>query len=67
MKNGIGGRGLWTDPHVFDPERWLVDDGAGKKKFNLKAGVSTPFGVGVRACAGKALAVRRPMSFLCTR
>lgn len=59
LKNGLGGRGVWHDPKVFNPDRWLVDGEDGKKRFNPKAGVSIPFGVGLRACAGKALAVRR--------
>lgn len=56
---GLGERGLWTNPQAFAPERWIVDDGSGGQKFNAKAGVSVPFGVGVRSCAGKALAVSR--------
>lgn len=57
LKHGLGGRGLWTDPEKFNPERWLVEDETGKRKFNPKAGVSTPFGLGTRACPGKSLAV----------
>lgn len=53
LKHGHGGRGLWTNPEEFNPSRWLTEDG----KFNPKAGFSNPFGMGIRSCAGKALAV----------
>lgn len=60
LKHGLGGRGLWVNPDKFNPERWLVDDGSGQKTFNPKAGVTNPFGLGVRACPGKNFAVRHP-------
>ena len=53
-KNGLGGRGYFKDTNLFQPERWLDKDG----HFNAKAGWTAPFGLGIRACAGKALAVR---------
>ncbi|WVQ69524.1 uncharacterized protein L199_007744 [Kwoniella botswanensis] len=39
--------------HIFDPERWLTEDG----RFNPIAGPSLPFSLGQRRCFGKNLAL----------
>lgn len=56
-EQGPNARRLWKNGKDFDPERWLVDNGDGTKRFNPRAGFANPFGQGVRACAGKQLAV----------
>lgn len=60
-KNGLGGRSLWSIPtDKFEPDRWIkIDENTGKRTFDPRAGYSFPFGVGIRSCAGKQLAVRR--------
>nr|XP_019046906.1 hypothetical protein I302_03510 [Kwoniella bestiolae CBS 10118]OCF25836.1 hypothetical protein I302_03510 [Kwoniella bestiolae CBS 10118] len=47
--------GYWKSGtgHVFDPERWLTEDG----QFNAIAGPSLPFSLGQRRCFGKNLAL----------
>lgn len=58
LKSGTSGRAYWKDVDEFYPERWLtVDPATGRKVFNRKAGYLTPFGLGLRSCAGKQLAV----------
>ena len=42
---------LWTDPHVFRPERHLNDQGHIMKPEHLN-----PFGIGSRNCLGESLA-----------
>lgn len=59
LKHGLGGRQLWKDDGwSFKPERWLTKDEDGKVMFDAKSGVLTPFGLGLKSCAGKQLAVR---------
>ncbi|KAG9027723.1 hypothetical protein FS837_004185, partial [Tulasnella sp. UAMH 9824] len=67
-KNGLGGRGLWKTPtDRFEPERWItVDEKTGQKTFNPRAGYSFPFGVGLRSCAGKQLAVLELKIYIAT-
>ncbi|KAG8948147.1 hypothetical protein FRC00_008765 [Tulasnella sp. 408] len=67
-KNGLGGRGLWKTPtDKFEPERWItVDEKTGQKTFNPRAGYSFPFGVGLRSCAGKQLAVLELKIYIAT-
>ncbi|KAG8898786.1 hypothetical protein FRB99_007172 [Tulasnella sp. 403] len=56
LKFGLG-KPLWEDDaKEFKPERWLMEVD-GKIRFNPKAGFCVPFGLGLRACAGKQLAV----------
>ncbi|KAG9018278.1 hypothetical protein FRB90_011678 [Tulasnella sp. 427] len=67
-KNGLGGRSLWTTPtDKFEPERWImVDPETGHRTFNPRAGYSFPFGVGLRSCAGKQLAVLELKIYIAT-
>ncbi|KAG8910750.1 hypothetical protein FRC01_006150 [Tulasnella sp. 417] len=67
-KNGLGGRGLWKTPtDRFEPERWItVDEKTCQKTFNPRAGYSFPFGVGLRSCAGKQLAVLELKIYIAT-
>ena len=47
--------GYWQPSSAgqFIPERWLNEDGS----FDVDKGPSMPFGLGIRACFGKNLAV----------
>ncbi|KIO33746.1 hypothetical protein M407DRAFT_17357 [Tulasnella calospora MUT 4182] len=67
-KNGLGGRGLWKTPtDRFEPERWItVDEKTGQSTFNPRAGYSFPFGIGLRSCAGKQLAVLELKIYIAT-
>ncbi|KAG9018268.1 hypothetical protein FRB90_011668 [Tulasnella sp. 427] len=56
-ESGSIARRPWKNGKDFDPERWLGDNGDGTKRFNARAGFANPFGQGVRACAGKQLAL----------
>ncbi|KAM0213095.1 hypothetical protein ACHAPQ_010120 [Fusarium lateritium] len=53
--------GLWDDGNIakFLPERWLeVDSDTGVERYNSMAGPSLPFGMGLRGCYGKRLALQ---------
>jgi cytochrome P450 len=53
--------GAWSDDdlHLFRPERWLQTDPATEKvSFNSMAGPSLAFGMGLRGCFGKKLAMQ---------
>ncbi|KAG8954873.1 hypothetical protein FRC04_010356 [Tulasnella sp. 424] len=67
-KNGLGGRALWKTPtDKFEPERWIaINEETGEKTFNPRAGYSFPFGVGLRSCAGKQLAVLELKIYIAT-
>jgi cytochrome P450 len=47
--------GAWTDPEVFDPERFA----AGRTEHRSKPGVFAPFGLGAHACVGGLLAAHQ--------
>lgn len=50
---------LWKgDGDVFDPDRWLDEQGA----FNLNSGLAIPFGAGPRKCFGYKLAVSKSVT-----
>ncbi|KAG8987464.1 hypothetical protein FRB90_003323 [Tulasnella sp. 427] len=68
LKHGLGGKRLWNnDTAEFRPERWIViDEKSGKESFDPKAGGSVPFGLGVRSCPGKALAMLELKVYLAT-
>ncbi|KAG8995362.1 hypothetical protein FRB90_000204 [Tulasnella sp. 427] len=68
LKHGLGGKRLWDDDTAeFRPERWIViDEKSGKESFDPKAGGSVPFGLGVRSCPGKALAMLELKVYLAT-
>jgi len=40
----------WTDPHIFNPNRWLNED------LEISNYQYIPFGIGARACIGSSLA-----------
>lgn len=69
LKYGLQGKRLWEDDtEEFKPERWIVvDEKTGKMVFDPKAGGSVPFGLGVRSCPGKALAVSSSVYFFIAR
>lgn len=46
----------FPDPWVFKPERWIESDIVSKKSIVHSRKAFTPFGTGVRQCAGKNLA-----------
>lgn len=53
--------GAWTDDniHLFQPERWLEKDAdTGAEVFNSQAGPSLAFGMGLRGCFGRKLALQ---------
>lgn len=45
-------KGLWGDPEIFRPQRFIGPDG----KLDLKLDKSLPFGAGKRLCAGETFA-----------
>jgi cytochrome P450 len=45
------------DLEVFDPERWLIKDKNGKISFDCTRNPQLAFGIGVRACWGRKLAL----------
>ncbi|KAF6834272.1 cytochrome p450 [Colletotrichum plurivorum] len=49
---------VWAheDIHRFVPERWIMPDEKGVEEFNLAAGPTSPFGLGLRGCFGRKLA-----------
>ena len=51
---------LWTDPEIFNPERFLSTDG----KRVIKPEYFIPFGVGRRSCPGDTLAMGELFLFL---
>ncbi|KIO21434.1 hypothetical protein M407DRAFT_125974 [Tulasnella calospora MUT 4182] len=67
-KNGLGGRSLWSIPtDRFEPDRWIkIDENTGKRTFDPRAGYSFPFGVGLRSCAGKQLAILELKIYIAT-
>ncbi|KAM0546759.1 hypothetical protein ACHAPJ_010687 [Fusarium lateritium] len=53
--------GLWDDDNIakFQPQRWLeIDPDTGVERYNHIAGPSLPFGMGLRGCYGKRLALQ---------
>ncbi|KAJ5978321.1 cytochrome P450 [Penicillium viridicatum] len=46
--------GNWSQESLsqFDPERWLIEDVDGRKRFNARAGPRHMLGTGTRACFG---------------
>ncbi|KAJ5247031.1 cytochrome P450 [Penicillium chermesinum] len=46
--------GNWSPEGLsqFDPERWLIEDVDGRKRFNARAGPRHMLGTGTRACFG---------------
>ncbi|KAG9018276.1 Meiotic recombination protein dmc1 [Tulasnella sp. 427] len=58
-KSGQGGRKLWSTPtDQFNPDRWIKEDPVTKQRtFDPKAGFSFPFGLGLRSCSGRQVAV----------
>lgn len=60
-KESKGLTGRWDDAniHIFRPERWLkTDEATGVSVFDPLAGPSLPFGLGLRGCFGKRLALQ---------
>ncbi|KAI9687173.1 MAG: hypothetical protein M1822_002584 [Bathelium mastoideum] len=51
--------GVWDERNVeqFVPERWLVKNERGEKRFDPFAGPANPYGKGLRSCFGTKLAV----------
>jgi cytochrome P450 len=45
----------FPDPYTFKPERWLLSE-TSKSQRNLMHEAFTPFSIGYRGCAGKAMA-----------
>ncbi|KAG9048491.1 hypothetical protein FS837_012747 [Tulasnella sp. UAMH 9824] len=68
LKHGSHGKGFWeNDADEFKPERWIVEDEmTGKRVFDPKAGMSVPFGLGLRSCPGKALAILELKIYIAT-
>ena len=60
MDGNIGKEAEWDpkDIHKFKPERWLVPSrkAPGGLDFNINAGPSMPFSLGVRSCFGRRMA-----------
>ncbi|KAF4948581.1 hypothetical protein FSARC_13701 [Fusarium sarcochroum] len=53
--------GVWDDDDIakFQPDRWLrIDPDTGAEKYDSMAGPSLPFGMGLRGCYGKRLALQ---------
>lgn len=52
--------GQWDDNNInqFLPERWLEQDETGKEVHNALAGPSLAFGMGLRGCFGRKLALQ---------
>lgn len=44
----------WTDPHTFEPQRWLQDGKQARRAY-------VPFSSGPRSCVGKPLAIAQVM------
>ena len=49
----------WTDPELFDPDRWLPE-----RMATITPGSYLPFGAGIRACIGQGFAHMEAMTFL---
>jgi cytochrome P450 len=54
-------RGHWSNPQVFDPDRFLPENGAGRHRFAYM-----PFGGGGRICIGMKLALMEATILLAT-
>ena len=55
---------IWTNPEIFDPNRFLTDDG---KAFDKKKGfLMLAFGCGKRRCPGEQLALIQLFIFFVT-
>ena len=55
---------IWTDPEIFNPNRFLTDDG---KTFDKKKGfLVSAFGFGKRRCPGELLALLQLFLFFVT-
>ena len=46
----------FPDPWSFKPERWIESDTVSKEEIAHSRKAFTPFGIGIRQCAGKNLA-----------
>ncbi|KAG8961915.1 hypothetical protein FRC00_010882 [Tulasnella sp. 408] len=68
LKEGFHWKRFWgDDADEFKPERWIVEDEkTGKRVFDPKAGPSVPFGLGLRSCPGKALAILELKIYIAT-
>lgn len=51
--------GFWREPHVFDPTRFLAEDGRPERKDAF-----LPFGLGKRICIGESLAKTQMFVFV---
>ncbi len=49
----------WTDPELFDPDRWLPE-----RMATITPGSYLPFSAGIRACMGQGFAHMEAMTFL---
>lgn len=49
----------WTDPELFDPDRWLPE-----RMATITPGSYLPFSAGIRACIGQGFAHTEAMTFL---
>jgi cytochrome P450 / NADPH-cytochrome P450 reductase len=49
----------WTDPELFDPDRWLPE-----RLATITPGSYLPFSAGIRACIGQGFAHMEAMTFL---
>ncbi|HEX5183267.1 MAG TPA: cytochrome P450 [Allosphingosinicella sp.] len=50
---------LWDDPDVFDPDRWLEENRAGRHRFQY-----IPFGGGPRVCVGQRFATAEALTVI---
>jgi cytochrome P450 len=52
-------KGLWSDPDVFDPQRFAPDRNIHRHRFQY-----LPFGAGPRTCVGARLAMAESLTIL---